>query len=134
VGPRAGLDGRKTRPHRDLIPDRPVRSQSLYRLSCRVHAAKNIKIIKKVKCALVQSLRLCTGRTAHTGSRGIALLFLDHGTRRGDGSAPRPGRLYPGKEPVPISRPQHQSGRAENLVPTAIRFWSVQPVVSRYTD
>jgi len=37
----------------------------------------------KVKCTLVQSLRLCTGHTAHRGSRGIALLFLDHGTRRG---------------------------------------------------
>jgi hypothetical protein len=37
----------------------------------------------KVMCTLVQSLRLCTGRTAHRGSRGIALLFLDHGTRRG---------------------------------------------------
>jgi hypothetical protein len=40
-------------------------------------------IIKKVKCTLVQALRLCTGRTAHRGSRGIALIFLDHGTRRG---------------------------------------------------
>ena len=37
----------------------------------------------KVKCTLVQALRLCTGGTAHRGSRGIALLFLDHGTRRG---------------------------------------------------
>jgi len=37
----------------------------------------------KVKCTLVQALRLCTGRTAHRGSRGIALLFHDHGTRRG---------------------------------------------------
>jgi len=37
----------------------------------------------KLKCTLVQALRLCTGRTAHRGSRGIALLFLDHGTRRG---------------------------------------------------
>ena len=37
----------------------------------------------KVKCVLVQALRLCTGRTAHSGSRGIALLFLDHGTSRG---------------------------------------------------
>jgi len=37
----------------------------------------------KVKCTLVQVLRLCTGRTAHRGSRGIALLILDHGTRRG---------------------------------------------------
>ena len=38
---------------------------------------------KKVKCTLVQALRLCTGRTTHRGSKGIALLFLDHGTRRG---------------------------------------------------
>ena len=36
-----------------------------------------------VKCTLVQALRFCTGRTAHRGSRGIAVLFLDHGTRRG---------------------------------------------------
>ena len=27
----------KSRPHRDSIPDRPTRSQSLYRLSCRAH-------------------------------------------------------------------------------------------------
>ena len=31
----------------------------------------------KVKCTLVQALRLCTGCTAHKGSRGIALLFHD---------------------------------------------------------
>ena len=37
----------------------------------------------KVKCTLVQAQRLCTGRTARRGSRGIALLFHDHGTRRG---------------------------------------------------
>ena len=37
--------------------------------------------IKRVKCTLVQALRLCTGRTVHRGSRGIALLFHDHGTR-----------------------------------------------------
>jgi hypothetical protein len=36
----------------------------------------------KVKCTPVKALRLCAGRTAHRGSRGIALLFLDHGTRR----------------------------------------------------
>jgi hypothetical protein len=29
------------------------------------------------------ALRLCRGRTAHRGSRGIALPFHDHGTRRG---------------------------------------------------
>ena len=37
----------------------------------------------KVKVTLVQALRLCTGRTADRGSRGIALPFHDHGTRRG---------------------------------------------------
>jgi hypothetical protein len=51
------------------------------------HPNKNISIIllatnialfpdkKKLKCTLVQVLRLCTSRTAHRGSRGIALLF-----------------------------------------------------------
>jgi len=38
---------------------------------------------KRVKCTLIQTLRLCTGHTAHRGSGGIVLLFLDHGTRRG---------------------------------------------------
>jgi len=35
VGPRAGLwtGAEKSRPYRDSIPDRPARSQSLYRLS-----------------------------------------------------------------------------------------------------
>jgi len=37
----------------------------------------------KVKCTLVQALRFCKGCMAHRGSRGIALLFLDHGTRKG---------------------------------------------------
>jgi len=30
--------GGKSRPHRDSIPDRPARSQSLYRLSYRAHS------------------------------------------------------------------------------------------------
>jgi hypothetical protein len=34
----------------------------------------------KVKCTLVQALRLCT---AHRVSRGTALPFNDHGFRRG---------------------------------------------------
>jgi hypothetical protein len=37
----------------------------------------------KVKVTLVQALRLCTGHTAYRESRGIALPFHDHGTRRG---------------------------------------------------
>ena len=54
---------------------------------------------KKVKCTLVHALRLCAGRTAHRGSRGIALLFHDHGTRRGERSASRPDRSYPRERP-----------------------------------
>ena len=82
---------------------------------------------KKVKCTLVQKLRLCTGRTAHRRSRGIALLFIHHGTRRGweVSVTPRPF-ITPGKDPVPIVQ---QAGwvpgpvwtGAENLVPTGIR-------------
>jgi len=73
------------------------------------------KTCKKVKVTLVQALRLCTGRTTHRGIRGIALLFLDHGTRRGEGSASRPGRfLPPAKTRYPLYRrlggPQGRSG------------------------
>jgi hypothetical protein len=58
---------------------------------------------KKVKCTLVQALRLCTGHTAHRGSGGIALLFHDHGTRRVWGVSVTPWPLFtPGKDPVPI--------------------------------
>ena len=61
---------------------------------------------KKIKCTVLQALlRLCTGRTAHSGSRGIALLFLDHGTRRGEWSASHPGRSLPtGKSRYPLYR------------------------------
>jgi len=71
--------------------------------------------------------------------RGIALLFHDRGTRRGEWSAARPGRtLPPGKTQYLLYRrmggPQGRYGRAENLISTGIRSRIVQPVVSRYTD
>jgi hypothetical protein len=57
----------------------------------------------------------------------------------GEWSAARHGRtLPPGKTRYPFYRrlggPQGRSGRAENLVPTVIRFRTVQYVVSRDTD
>jgi len=62
-----------------------------------------MNIGKKAKCTLVQALRLFTGRTAHRGSRGITLLFLDHGTRSGWGISVAPRPLFTrGKDPVPI--------------------------------
>ena len=68
-----------------------------------------------MKCSLVQALRLCTEHTDHRVSRGINLLFLHHGTRRGEGSASRPGRsLPPEKFRCPLYRrlggPQGRSG------------------------
>jgi len=60
---------------------------------------KTIFIVKKVKCTLVQAVRLCTGRTAHRGSRSIALLFRDHGTRRGWELASHPGLSLPLERP-----------------------------------
>jgi len=80
-----------------------------------------------VKWALVQALRLCTGRTAHRGGSGIALPFLDHGTRAGEGSKSRPGRsLPPGKTRYPLYRrlggPQGRSGQVRKISPpTEIR-------------
>ena len=35
-----------------------------------------------VRVSLSQALWFCTIRTAHRGSRGIALIFLGHGARR----------------------------------------------------
>jgi hypothetical protein len=81
----------------------------------------------KVKCTLVQPLRLCTGRTAHRRSRGIALPFHDHGTRRGWGVSVTPRPLFtPGKDPVPIVQeagwaPGPVWTGAENLASTGIR-------------
>jgi len=81
----------------------------------------------KVKCNLVQALRLCTGCTAHRGCRGIALLFLDHGTKRGWGISVTPKPLFaPGKDPVPVVQeagwaPGPVWTGAENLVPVGIR-------------
>jgi len=57
----------------------------------------------------------------------------------GEWSAACPGcTLPPGKTRYSFYRrlggPQGWSGQAENLVPTGIRSWTVQPIVSRYTD
>ena len=81
----------------------------------------------KVKCTLVQALKLCTGRTAHRGSRGIALLYHDHSTRRGWGVSVTPRPLStPGKDTVPIVQEVGWATGpvwtgAENLASTGIR-------------
>ena len=93
-----------------------------------------------LKHTLVQPLRLCTGCTAHRGSRGIALLFLDYGTRRGEGLALRPGRyLPPGKAWYPLYKrldgPRGRSRQVRKISPTpGFDPRTIQTVVSRYTD
>ena len=96
--------------------------------------------VKKVKVTLVQALRLCIGRTAHRGSRGITLPFLDHGTRWRWGVSVMYRPLFtPGKDPVPIvqeagSPPGPVWTGAENLAPPGFDPRTVQPVASRYID
>ena len=74
-----------------------------------------------------RTVRLCAGRTAHRGSSGIAVLFLDHGTRREWGVRVTPRPLFtPGKNAVPIVQeagwaPGPVWTGAENLAPTGIR-------------
>ena len=97
--------------------------------------------VKKVKCPPVQALRLCTGRTAHRGSRGIALLFLDHGARRGwGGQRHAPATVYPQERPgthctggwVGPRAGLDRCGKSRPLPISDPR--PVQPVASRYTD
>ena len=81
----------------------------------------------EVKVTLVQALRLCTGCTPYRGSRGIALPFLDHGTRSGWRVSVTFRPLFtPGKDPVPIVQeagwaPGSVWTGGENLGPTGIR-------------
>jgi hypothetical protein len=87
----------------------------------------------------------CTGTedqyrlTAQRGSSGVAL-FHDHGTRRGEASASRPGRsLPPGKTRYPLCRrlggPQGRSGKVRRISPPpGFDPRPVQPVARQYTD
>jgi hypothetical protein len=94
----------------------------------------------KVNCTFVQVLRLCTVRTAQTGSRGIALLFHDHGTRRGEGSASRPDHSLPPEKTRYLlhKRLVGPQGRSEQMrkisPPPGFDPRTVQPVANRYTD
>ena len=95
----------------------------------------------KVKWTLVQALRLCTVRTAHRGSRGIALLFLDHGTRRGWGVSITPRPLFtPGERPDTHCTAGWVGPRAgldmcgKSRPPPGFDPRTVQPVASRYTN
>ena len=94
----------------------------------------------KVKRTTAQALRLCTGRTARRGSKGIALPFHDHDMRSVWGSASHPGRsLPPGKTRYPLYKrlggPQGRSGKVQKISPPPeFDPRTVYPVASRSTD
>ena len=95
----------------------------------------------KVKVTLVQALRLCTGRMAHTGSRSIALPFLDHGIRGWWVVSVTPRPLFtPGEESVPIVQDAGWApgpvwtGAEKSRPPPGFDPRTVQPVASPYTD
>jgi len=94
---------------------------------------------EKIKCTLLQALRLCTDHTVHRGSRSIAVLFLIHGTRRCEESVSRPGRsLSPGKTRYPLYRrlagPLGRCGQVRKISPPpTFDPRTVQPLASRYT-
>ena len=62
MGPRAGLDGRKMSSPQVSIPDRPARSQSLYRLSYPVHTSI---------CTSIYSIYIYTHTHTHTHTHYI---------------------------------------------------------------
>jgi len=88
---------------RNIRRTQPKVYKFLKQITKNIKERGNIQGNVKVKVTLVQALRLCTGRTAHRRNRGIALPFLDHGTRRWWGVSVTPRPLFtPGKDPVPI--------------------------------
>jgi len=101
-----------------------------------VALGSNRPLIEMSKCTLVRALRLCTGSTAHRGSRGIPLLFHDHGTRRGEGSTSSSGRsLLPRKTRYPLYRrlggPHGRSGQERKISPPpGFDPRTVQPVAN----
>ena len=78
--PRPVWTGGKSRPHRDSIPERPARSQSLYRLSYRAHSMFIYYIIilegRALKTLLVNTARHCTQYSNVVGVWENMLLFF----------------------------------------------------------
>ena len=122
---------------RIILP--PVTCPNVTYFSTLSHKRHDFREVK-VKCTLVQALRLCTGRTARRGNRGIAQPFHDHGTRRWWRVSVTPRPLFTrGKTRFPLYRrlggPQGRSVQVRKISPQpGFDPRTVQPVVSRYTD
>jgi hypothetical protein len=94
-----------------------------------------VKAKVKVKFTLAQATKARVGG----GLEANLYSFFNLGAREGGWSTPRPGRLTPRKDPVPINRrlggPQGRSGWVRKISPPpGFDPRTVQPVASRYTD
>jgi len=114
---------------------------------CKNHAeyvivsrAYVLRTKSKVMCTLVQPLRLCKDCTAHRGSRGIALLFHNHGTRRKWGVSVTPRSPFtPRKDPMYekytsnclVSEAEIARLREITSIVTCYSFGNPVPVISR---
>jgi hypothetical protein len=111
-----------------------------YHLEVHYRVHNSTSHVSILKCTLVQAPRPCAGRADHRGSRGIALLFLHHGTRRGWGVNVTPRPLFtPGKDPVPFVQkagwaPGPVWTGAEHHASTGIRFPDHPARSQFYTD
>ena len=74
MGPRAGLDGRKTSSPPGFDPGSPARSQSLYRLSNRAHAVAGT--MSKCSGKTVQLRVNCSNEILKQRARCTVKLFL----------------------------------------------------------
>ena len=91
----------------------PMKARIETRSITKFYGCPSVKV--KLKCTLLQALRMCTGRRVHTTA-----------LEGGEGSASRPGLFTPEKDPVPILQ---EAGRApgpvwtgaEKFAPTGIR-------------
>jgi len=78
-----------------------IKSVSSYYLhNLRLEGGLNLSLLWKKKVKVKWSR--CRPGVAQRVGRGIALLFHDRGTRRGEWSEARPGRTLPPEDPVPI--------------------------------
>jgi hypothetical protein len=105
------------------------------RATCFAHLILDVAVVimfgemfKKVKCTLVQALRLCTGLVLPRGWVEVKPYPFPTTALKGDeGSASRLGCSFaPGKDPVPILQEAGWAPRpvwtgVENLAPTGIR-------------
>ena len=121
------LEGFLITSQRKLVKRKKNREKKTFHDNSHLSQKEPTALIQHVKCILVQALRLCTVRTVHRRSTGIALLFLDHGTRREWGvSVTHRPFFTPGKDPVPVLQEDGWAlgpfwTGAENLASTGFR-------------